>query len=126
MLTNNRMSILTLLSSSSLLSVARGPIEVSLERRAELIHAMDNWHFEPHKLPEHEVLYCSLVIFEALFRLEGILDMIPVTIGAHELIMLSLPCLIPSINHRSGQGSTLQHATCLSSSKFISQLRTRP
>jgi hypothetical protein len=54
---------------------------VSLERRAELIRAMDNWHFEPHKLPEHEVLYCSLVIFEALFRLDGLLDMVPVSIG---------------------------------------------
>ncbi|KAI0295745.1 hypothetical protein BC826DRAFT_269564 [Russula brevipes] len=57
-----------------------GPIEVSFERRAELIRSLDNWHFEPHKLPEHEVLYCSLVIFEALFRLEGILDMVPVSI----------------------------------------------
>ncbi|KAH9994701.1 hypothetical protein BJV77DRAFT_994294 [Russula vinacea] len=56
------------------------PIEVSLERRAELIRSLDNWHFEPHKLPDHEVLYCSLIIFEALFRLDGILDMVPVSI----------------------------------------------
>jgi hypothetical protein len=57
------------------------PIDVSLERRAELIRSMDNWHFEPHKLPDHEVLYCSLVIFEALFRLEGLSDMVPASIG---------------------------------------------
>jgi len=56
------------------------PIDVSLERRAELIRSMDNWHFEPHKLPDHEVLYCSLVIFEALFRLEGLSDMVPASI----------------------------------------------
>ncbi|KAF8483483.1 hypothetical protein DFH94DRAFT_818837 [Russula ochroleuca] len=56
------------------------PIDVSFERRAELIRSLDKWHFEPHKLPEHEVLYCSLVIFEALFRLDGILDMVPVSI----------------------------------------------
>ncbi|KAF8504419.1 hypothetical protein F5888DRAFT_1605950 [Russula emetica] len=56
------------------------PIDVSLGRRAELIRSLDNWNFEPHKLPEHEVLYCSLVIFEALFRLDGLLDMVPASI----------------------------------------------
>ncbi|KAI9463022.1 hypothetical protein F5148DRAFT_1300007 [Russula earlei] len=56
------------------------PIDVSMERRAELIKSLDNWHFEPHKLPEHEVLYCSLAIFEALFRLEGLLEMVPASI----------------------------------------------
>ncbi len=61
--------------------IARAPIDVSLERRAELIRSLDKWNFEPHKLPEHEVLYCSLVIFEALFRLDGLLDMVPVSIG---------------------------------------------
>ena len=61
--------------------ITRGPINVSLERRAELIRSMDNWNFEPHKLPEHEVLYCSLVIFEALFRLEGLSDTVPASIG---------------------------------------------
>ncbi|KAI0002581.1 hypothetical protein BJV74DRAFT_882194 [Russula compacta] len=57
-----------------------GPIDVSLERRAELIQSLDNWHFEPHKLSEHEVLYCSLIIFEALFRLDGLSDTVPVSI----------------------------------------------
>jgi hypothetical protein len=66
---------------SFLFPIIRAPIDVSLERRAELIRSLDNWNFEPHKLPEHEVLYCSLVIFEALFRLDGLLDMIPVSIG---------------------------------------------
>ena len=66
---------------SSLRPITRGPINVSLERRAELIQSMDNWNFEPHKLPEHEVLYCSLVIFEALFRLEGLSDTVPASIG---------------------------------------------
>ncbi|KAF8268909.1 hypothetical protein EI94DRAFT_1575888 [Lactarius quietus] len=57
-----------------------GPIDVSLDRRSQLIKSLDNWHFEPHKLPEHEVLYCSLVIFETLFRLEGLSDTVPVSI----------------------------------------------
>lgn len=56
------------------------PIDVSLDRRSQLIKSLDNWHFEPHKLPEHEVLYCSLVIFETLFRLEGLSDTVPVSI----------------------------------------------
>jgi hypothetical protein len=72
---------LVLLYISFLYPIARAPIDVSLERRAELIRSLDNWHFQPHKLPEHEVLYCSLVIFEALFRLDGLLDMVPVSIG---------------------------------------------
>jgi len=63
------------------LPIIRAPIDVSLERRAELIRSLDNWGFEPHKLPEHEVLYCSLVIFEALFRLDGLLDLVPASIG---------------------------------------------
>ncbi len=81
MLRNDRMSIQVPFSCSSLPPNARAPIDVSLERRAELIRSMDNWHFEPHKLPDHEVLYCSLVIFEALFRLEGLSDMVPASIG---------------------------------------------
>ncbi|KAH9072873.1 hypothetical protein EDB83DRAFT_2359621 [Lactarius deliciosus] len=56
------------------------PIDVSLDRRCQLIKSLDNWNFEPHKLPEHEVLYCSLVIFEALFRLDGLSDTVPVSI----------------------------------------------
>ena len=81
MLTTDRMFILSYCISSFPYPIARAPIDVSLERRAELIQSLDNWNFEPHKLPEHEVLYCSLIIFEALFRLDGLLDMIPVSVG---------------------------------------------
>jgi len=83
MLTNDRNAYLICHACFSFsYPIARAPIDVSLERRAELIQSLDNWHFEPHKLPEHEVLYCSLVIFEALFRLEGLFEMVPVSIGA--------------------------------------------
>ena len=64
---------------------------------------MDNWHFEPHKLPEHEVLYCSLVIFEALFRLDGLLDMVPVSIGVYQLIIRDFSSPNSFLNYRSGQ-----------------------
>lgn len=107
---------------SSLPPITRGPINISLERRAELIRSMDNWNFEPHKLPEHEVLYCSLVIFEALFRLEGLLDMIPVSIGMCERNIPGFFSPEFPLIHRSGQGSALQHATRLSSPKLVSQL----
>ena len=119
--TNNRMfnSFSRLFSSSY--PIARAPIDVSLERRAELIRSLDNWHFEPHKLPDHEVLYCSLIIFEALFRLDGILDMVPVSIGMLECMLLGLSLPNPLVP-RSDQGFALQHATCLSSPKFVSQL----
>ncbi|KAI0266541.1 hypothetical protein BC834DRAFT_133555 [Gloeopeniophorella convolvens] len=55
------------------------PIVVSSERRAQLIQSLDSWHFEPHKLPEDEVLYCSLIIFETLFRLDGLSTAVPVS-----------------------------------------------
>ena len=79
--TNDRMLTGFFSAFSFSLPITRAPIDVSLGRRAELIRSLDNWNFEPHKLSEHEVLYCSLVIFEALFRLDGLLDMVPVSIG---------------------------------------------
>ncbi|CAA7264267.1 unnamed protein product [Cyclocybe aegerita] len=47
--------------------------------RSRLIRALDRWHFEPHKLPDEEVLACSLILFEALFRVEGMRDAIPLS-----------------------------------------------
>jgi hypothetical protein len=46
------------------------------------------------------MLYCSLVIFEALFRLDGLSDMIPVSIGVYQcmLLTLSLPDPISSLD----------------------------
>ncbi|KAI6019891.1 hypothetical protein F5J12DRAFT_904254 [Pisolithus orientalis] len=41
------------------------------ETRLRLIGALDGWHFEPHKLPEEEVLYCAYILFESLFRRAG-------------------------------------------------------
>jgi hypothetical protein len=104
------------------LHITSGPIHVSLERRAELIRSLDKWNFEPHKLPEHEVLYCSLVIFEALFRLEGLFDMVPVSIGACACLLPYVFPIDPSLIRRSSEGSALQHAKCLSSPEFVSQL----
>lgn len=39
--------------------------------RNRLIESLDTWYFEPHKLPEEEVVTCSYILFEALYRIEG-------------------------------------------------------
>ncbi|PPQ96139.1 hypothetical protein CVT26_004774 [Gymnopilus dilepis] len=47
--------------------------------RTRLIWQLDKWHFEPHKLPDEEVLACTLLLFEALFRVEGMEEVIPLS-----------------------------------------------
>ncbi|KAF9225714.1 HD-domain/PDEase-like protein [Gyrodon lividus] len=46
------------------------PIEIPAETRTRLIRALDSWHFEPHKLPDDEVLFCAQILFESLFRID--------------------------------------------------------
>ncbi|KAF8556827.1 HD-domain/PDEase-like protein [Imleria badia] len=47
------------------------PIEIPPETRRRLIRALDSWHFEPHKLPDEEVLFCAQILFESLFEIEN-------------------------------------------------------
>ncbi|OBZ67419.1 3',5'-cyclic-nucleotide phosphodiesterase regA [Grifola frondosa] len=51
------------------------------DTRARLIGSLGSWHFEPHKLPEEEVVACSYILFEALFRIEGMLDVVGVPLS---------------------------------------------
>ncbi|KAJ3986486.1 hypothetical protein F5890DRAFT_1407294, partial [Lentinula detonsa] len=44
--------------------------DLPAETRTRLIHSLDSWSFEPHKLPDEEVLACAMMLFEALFRIE--------------------------------------------------------
>ncbi|KAJ3969566.1 hypothetical protein EV361DRAFT_849903 [Lentinula raphanica] len=46
------------------------PTDLPTETRIRLIHSLDSWNFEPHKLPDEEVLACTMMLFEALFRIE--------------------------------------------------------
>ncbi|KNZ78672.1 3',5'-cyclic-nucleotide phosphodiesterase regA [Termitomyces sp. J132] len=55
------------------------PPELSRETRSRLIESMETWDFEPHKLPEEERLACTLILFEALFRIEGMEEAIGVS-----------------------------------------------
>ncbi|KIM91611.1 hypothetical protein PILCRDRAFT_810896 [Piloderma croceum F 1598] len=50
------------------------PPEICLATRQRLIESLDSWNFEPHKLPDEEVLCCTLILFETLFCVEGMDD----------------------------------------------------
>ncbi|KAG6377355.1 hypothetical protein JVT61DRAFT_15150 [Boletus reticuloceps] len=50
------------------------PIEIPPETRKHLIRRLDSWHFEPHKLPDDEVLFCAQILFESLFQMENMQD----------------------------------------------------
>jgi hypothetical protein len=43
--------------------------------------SLDSWNFEPHKLPEEEILPCALILFESLFHVEGMQADVGVSLG---------------------------------------------
>jgi len=51
--------------------------------RSRLIRSLSRWHFEPQKLPDEEVLASTLILFESLFRIEGMADVIPVDMSVY-------------------------------------------
>ncbi|PFH50597.1 hypothetical protein AMATHDRAFT_60699 [Amanita thiersii Skay4041] len=53
--------------------------DLTPETRSRLINNLDRWHFEPHRLPEEQLVACTLLLFELLFRIEGMKDVIPVS-----------------------------------------------
>ncbi|KAK2461203.1 hypothetical protein APHAL10511_006730 [Amanita phalloides] len=55
------------------------PANLSPETRSRLIRKLDRWHFEPYDLPEDECITCTLLLFELLFRIEGMLDVVPIS-----------------------------------------------
>jgi hypothetical protein len=60
--------------------LASASTDLSIETRSRLIETLDTWHFEPHKLPEEEVLACTLILFETLYRIEGMEEIIGVSL----------------------------------------------
>lgn len=52
--------------------------------RLRLIQSLDSWDFEPHKLLDDEVLACAELIFESLFRREGMKEAISVTLCVYD------------------------------------------
>jgi len=61
--------------------------------RVHAIETLDSWNFEPSKLPEEEVLVCTIILFETLLCKEGMEDETSVSLG----VPLSDPYL--STNH---------------------------
>lgn len=54
---------------------------ISPSTRGRLIKMLDDWKFEPHKLPDDEVLACTQLLFESLMRVEGMQEAVGVTMG---------------------------------------------
>lgn len=57
------------------------PAHLSNEVRCRLINTLDSWHFEPHKLLDDEVLACTLILFEALLRIEGMEETVGISMS---------------------------------------------
>lgn len=55
------------------------PAHLPNEVRSRLINTLDSWHFEPHKLLDDEVLACTLILFEAVLRIEGMEETIGIS-----------------------------------------------
>lgn len=60
--------------------------------RTRAIETLDSWNFEPSKLPEEEVLVCTIILFEALLCKEDMEDETSVSLG------LPLPVFYFSVN----------------------------
>ncbi|KAF5311115.1 hypothetical protein D9619_007985 [Psilocybe cf. subviscida] len=55
------------------------PLDLPESARSRLIHSLDRWNFEPHLLLDDELQACAVIMFEALLRVEGMSEIIPLT-----------------------------------------------
>ncbi|TFK46808.1 HD-domain/PDEase-like protein [Heliocybe sulcata] len=46
-------------------------VPLTPEARLRLIRSLDSWNFEPHKLLDEEMISCTLILFESLYRIPG-------------------------------------------------------
>lgn len=56
-------------------------MDMDQDTRERLIHSLSSWHFEPHKLPEEEIIACSYILFEALYRIEHMFETVAVPLS---------------------------------------------
>lgn len=70
-----------------------------------LIHSLSSWHFEPHKLPEEEVIACSYILFEALYRIENMQETVSVSLGECPFHAYVPYHIVPSIPLNGVRGS---------------------
>lgn len=78
------------------------------ETRTRLIQSLQGWHFEPHRLPDEEVVACTYIIFEALYRMQGMQEAIELPlcrsfIGVFLLLFLFFS-LLEQMNNTSNLG----------------------
>ena len=55
--------------------------DLPLSTREELIHALDRWAFEPHKLPDEHAIACTVILFQGLFAIKGMREAVGVPFG---------------------------------------------
>ena len=77
------------------------PTGLSTETRFRLIQSLESWKFEPHKLPEEELLACTLILFEGLYRIEGIEEAVGVSLSMY-LPVTSSTLYLRSLGQISG------------------------
>jgi hypothetical protein len=63
--------------------------EPTADTRTNLIKSVSRWNFEPHKLPDEQAVSCAMVLFEALYRIEGMREFVGVDLRACFSLSLS-------------------------------------
>ncbi|KAL5522537.1 hypothetical protein ACEPAG_8553 [Sanghuangporus baumii] len=63
---------------------------ISPGTRQRLIDILDDWHFEPHKLSDEEIIACTQLLFETLLRIEGMQQAVGVTLEQLTSFLLHL------------------------------------
>ncbi|KAI0676581.1 HD-domain/PDEase-like protein [Trametes maxima] len=81
-------------------------VDLDRDTRERLIHSLSSWHFEPHKLPEEEVIACSYILFEALYRIENMQENLSVSLS---YLATSLPHL-SQLYRQANTYHNFQHA----------------
>jgi hypothetical protein len=97
------------------------PTDLSTETRFRLLESLDSWNFEPHKLPEEELLACTLILFEGLYRIEGIEEAVGVSLSMYLSVT---PSACVSEVSRANFGLCASPPPDLQTRKLLPQFRT--
>ncbi|KAG8955045.1 3',5'-cyclic-nucleotide phosphodiesterase, partial [Tulasnella sp. 408] len=84
------------------------PLHPSTRRR--LIHHLSRWDFEPHNLTSDELLECAFIVFEALFRIEGMSEDSQIPVEQLETQFRPFISAVRSIYHSQNKYHNFQHA----------------
>ncbi|KIO25419.1 hypothetical protein M407DRAFT_92010 [Tulasnella calospora MUT 4182] len=84
------------------------PLHPSPRRR--LIHHLSRWDFEPHNLTSDELLECAFIVFEALFRIEGMSEDSQIPVEQLETQFRPFISAVRSIYHSQNKYHNFQHA----------------